>query len=84
MSIEKSVRLTQPTAAQQHLGDVTVLDVRGRVGKAPPDELGYVRTIYEGLRDDYEVRNEDCGSSNPTRKSMAIFVSSVAILSLQL
>ncbi len=42
---------------QGRLGEVTLLDVRGRVGKAPKDTTGYVRTVYEGLRADYQVRH---------------------------
>ena len=31
------------------------MDVRGRVDKAPADSMGFVGTVYEGLRDDYEA-----------------------------
>ncbi len=52
---------------QGRLGEVTLLDVRGRVGKAPKDKTGYVRTVYEGLRSDFQVRPSAhaCGQVRP-------------------
>ncbi len=55
---------------QGRLGEVTLLDVRGRVGKAPKDSTGYVRTVYEGLRADYQVPPQHTRADKPARASV--------------